>query len=52
MMVSNLTGSINGSGACAANRSNVQFWPPQVSELLAGTDCWYQSIRLGYDKQR
>ncbi|KAF6258173.1 hypothetical protein COO60DRAFT_1701449 [Scenedesmus sp. NREL 46B-D3] len=52
MMVSNLTASISAAGACTQARRNVQLWPPQVSELLAGRDCWYQSIRLDFEGGR
>ncbi|WIA40520.1 hypothetical protein OEZ86_013868 [Tetradesmus obliquus] len=52
MMVSNLTASNTVSDKCTQARSNVQLWPPQVLDLVAGRDCWYQSIRLNYTAGR
>ncbi|WIA40521.1 hypothetical protein OEZ86_013869 [Tetradesmus obliquus] len=52
IMVSNLTGSNTVFDKCTQARSNVQLWPPQVSDLVAGRDCWYQSIRLNFTAGR
>jgi hypothetical protein len=52
MMVSNLTSSSSIAGACTQARSNVQLWPPTVTELLTNRDCWFQSMRLDYKDGR